>query len=313
MNGTLLAALGGFALLLSIGCGLLLVQTRRDDRVTARLKAATRPDAQAGQPLIDEKSSFTFMGVVGMLGQAIANSGLLPAKTLVEFQHTLNAAGFRGRGGLSRFIGGKVLMLLLVPFLVYMLMTWRDFSPMTRNLAVFGGMVIGLLSPDWIVRSIRKRHLASVERGLPDALDMMVICAEAGLALEPAITRVGREIGNAHPAVSMEFLQTASELRIVADHKLALVQMGARTGLDSIKRLTTTLVQTIHYGTPLTDALRVLSAELRQELLTRFEARAARLPVLLTLPMIVFILPCVFLVVGGPAIIQILHVIRNTG
>jgi tight adherence protein C len=171
--------------------------------------------------------------------------------------------------------------------------------------------VIGLLGPDWTIRWLRGRHLAAVENGLPDALDMLVICAEAGLPLEPAIARVGREIRPAHPAVSVEFLQTASEMRIVSDHRLILTQLGTRTGLAGCKRLATTLVQTLQYGTPLVDALRVLAAEMRTELLTRFEARAARLPVLLTLPMIVFILPCVFLVVGGPAIIQVIRVFKG--
>ncbi|HET6236424.1 MAG TPA: type II secretion system F family protein [Acetobacteraceae bacterium] len=93
----------------------------------------------------------------------------------------------------------------------------------------------------------------------------------------------------------------------MSDSRVALGNLGARTGLDSVKRLVTTLIQTMVYATPLTDALRMLSAEMRQVTLTRFEARAARLPVQLTLPTVVFILPCVFLIVGGPAVIQVVH------
>ena len=91
---------------------------------------------------------------------------------------------------------------------------------------------------------------------------------------------------------------------------MALTNLGTRTGLDCLKRLGSTLIQTMQYGTPLSAALRVLAAELRQETLTKFEERAARLPVLLTLPMILFILPCVFLVVGGPAVIQVVNVMK---
>ena len=162
-----------------------------------------------------------------------------------------------------------------------------------------------------MVRVLHGRHLKAVERGLPDALDMLVICSEAGLGLEPAIERVGREIASANPAVAEELLNSAREMRVNADQRAALVNMGARTGLVSLRRLGVTLVQTLQYGTPLSQALRTLSVEMRQEALTRFEARAGRLPVLLTVPMIVFILPCVFLIVGGPAIVHILQIMHR--
>ena len=92
----------------------------------------------------------------------------------------------------------------------------------------------------------------------------------------------------------------------MTDRRAAILNMGARTGLESLKRLGATLVQTMQYGTPLSQALRTLSAEMRTEMLTRFEERAARLPVLLTVPMIVFILPTVFAVVGGPAMLRVM-------
>ena len=134
----------------------------------------------------------------------------------------------------------------------------------------------------------------------------MVICAEAGLGLEPALVRVGAELRHVHPALADELARTSHELQVIPDSRVALGNMAARTGLESLRRLGTTLIQTMQYGTPLSAALRVLATELRQEALTRFEERAARLPVLLTLPMILFILPCVFLVVGGPAAIRVM-------
>ncbi len=136
---------------------------------------------------------------------------------------------------------------------------------------------------------------------------MMVICTEAGLGLEPAIDRVGREIAAAHADVAEELLNAAREMRVNADRRLALMNMAARAQLPSLRRLSVTLVQTLQYGTPLSQALRALSTEMRQEALTRFEARAGRLPTLLTVPMIVFILPCVFMIVGGPAIVHVMQ------
>ena len=168
--------------------------------------------------------------------------------------------------------------------------------------------MIGLLAPDWLIGHQRKRYLARIEQGLPDALDMLVICTQAGLGLGPAIIRVATELQHAYREIAMEFEQTANELQVLSDARIAILNLGTRTGLESLKRLATTLAQTLQYGTPIAEALRVLSAEMRQEMLTKFEARAARLPVLLTLPTIVFILPCVFLIAGGPAMIQVMHI-----
>jgi tight adherence protein C len=134
-----------------------------------------------------------------------------------------------------------------------------------------------------------------------------VICAQAGLGLGPAIIRVAAEMQNSYREIAAELEKTANELQVMSDSRIAILNLGTRTGLDSLKRLSTTLAQTLQYGTPLSDALRVLSAEMRQEMLTRFEARAARLPVLLTMPTVIFIMPCVFLIAGGPAMIQLMR------
>jgi tight adherence protein C len=169
-----------------------------------------------------------------------------------------------------------------------------------------GFAVIGLMLPDFIVRSIRKRYVKSVEAGMPAALDLLIICAEAGLALEAGLERVAEEAQEGARATANELRITANEMKMLSDRRQALVNMGKRTELDSMIRLGTTLAQSLKYGTPLTQALRVLAAEMRQMMLTRFEAKAAKLPVLLTIPMIVFILPCIFVVVAGPAAIQVM-------
>lgn len=116
---------------------------------------------------------------------------------------------------------------------------------------------------------------------------------------------------HAHPRLARELVITSDELNLIADSRVALNNMGTRTGLVSLRRLAATLLQSIHYGTPLSSALRSLATELRQETLTRFEERAARLPVLLTIPMILFILPCVFLIVAGPVAVQVLKAMKH--
>jgi tight adherence protein C len=315
MSALTLWSLFGCVTLVIGSCLVLIYEYNKDKRVEERLKMVRRTTEQYHKTGInndsdpEDISKIAFM--LSRLGASVASSGILPGKTLAELSTTLSAAGFASRHALTMFVGTKIALMILLPPTTFLLMDFLQFSSTGLMLGTGGAAVAGLLLPDMVVRHLRDRHLKAVELGLADALDMLVICAEAGLALEPAITRVGREIAPAHPSVSREFLQTANEMRIASDYRGALTQMGNRTGLEGIKRLTTTMVQTLQYGTPLTQALRVLSAELRTEMITRFEARAARLPVLLTLPMILFILPCVFLVVGGPAVIQVAHIFHK--
>ncbi len=146
--------------------------------------------------------------------------------------------------------------------------------------------IAGLMAPDMVLRRIRSRYLTALDAGIPDALDMMVICGQAGLGMETSIERVGIEIRHAHTQVADELTRTAHEMQVNADTRLALVNLSKRTGLDGMRRLATVLIQSMQFGTPLSQALRALSAEQRQEMLAKFEAKAGRLPVLLTLPIV---------------------------
>jgi tight adherence protein C len=299
------------ALLLQAGFGivaamllcvaLLVPRMRRAERMQARLGtlrglvSSTRPEET---PLPQR--------IARAVGQAVLASGIVKGETLAELQRTVIAAGFRGTRPVAVFIGAKVMLMVALP--VLMLPLSAGFGPMGRNLLVAGAAVAGLVLPDMILRRMREAHARQVERGLADALDLMVICAESGLPLEAAIERVAIEMVEANRALAAEFANVGTELRILSDRRQALQNMGDRTGLDSLRRLGGTLAQTLQYGTPLSQALRTLSAEQRHETLMRFEARAARLPALLTLPTIAFILPCIFLIVGGPAVLRVLDI-----
>jgi tight adherence protein C len=302
-----LACTAAGALTLAGSAMLMLQQVNRRARLAERIRFARGIAANSPKPL-NGRSPVQLMAE---LGTAVAESGFLPSRTLAELEQTLASAGFRGANGLSLFVGSKLTGLVLFPLLAWFLLPqWWLGASLHHILAAASG-IVGLLLPDFTVRRLRARYVANVERGLPDALDMLVICAEAGLGLVSAITRVGTEIRAAHPAVADELLMTADELHVIAEPRTALANMGIRTGLSSLKRLSATLIQSQHYGTPLAHALRALSSEMRQEALIRFEERAARLPALLTVLMILFILPAVFLVVGGPAMIQVLRVMRH--
>jgi tight adherence protein C len=303
---TLLATLLAMLALLGAAAAVAAYALQRHGRLNARLRAI-RQTAGLADNAEGTNSGYGAAGLVALIGNAVARSGLLSAKTIGGLEHTLTSTGLRGSSALGYFIGAKILLMLIMPLLALEVLQRFEVSSLMRNLCVAGAAMVGLLGPDWWVGRRHKKYLQAVLNGLPDALDLMVICAEAGLGFEPAINRVASEIKTAHPAISKEFGQTASELRIVENSAVALSNLGSRTGLEGVKRMTSMLAQTMKYGTPLTDALRVLSAEMRHDMLIRFETRAARLPVLLTIPMILFILPCIFMIVGGPAYIQVMQ------
>ena len=280
----------------------------QEKRVDERLKGANTGVLREG--LTARQVGAMVMAAVGRIGGLIARSGLLSQRTVNEFEQTLAASGIAPRNSLGLFVGAKMLLLFSLPATAFLLGYGFDLDSETANTATLIAGIGGMLGPDMVIRRLRSRYLNAVQGGLPDTLDLLLICAQSGLALQPAVVRVEAEIRDIHPQLAWELAQTATELQIIADSRIALTNLGVRTGLDSLRRLTATLAQTLQYGTPLSEALRALSSEMRQEVLNRFEEKAARLPVLLTVPMIIFILPCVFIVVGGPAVIQL---IRNFG
>ena len=292
--------LGGLSLGI-IGTGWWLLRALATHEQRQRRIAEVRQRAVDRKPETQADEGPLPIRLVAGIGTLLSRSGMLPASTLAELERTLTSAGMRQRNGLALFIGVKILLCLLLPVVAYLALHGVTLSPLTRRMCIGVSAIVGLLLPDFVIRRKRTVYLGAVNRGLPDALDMLVICTEAGLGLENGLERVANEIEPAHPAIAAELKLTSGELRILSDRRIALTNMGTRTGLETLKRLGGTLIQTMQYGTPLSQALRTLSAEMRYEMLMRFEAQAARLPVLLTVPMILFILPCIFIVVGGPA------------
>ncbi len=297
----------GLSLLCGIAGLLLLPAGKESARVEARLRSIRAPDridevVEAAPPL--------WMRFVVAIGRKVLNSGLLSGKAIEDLKGTVTATGHRTSVALSLFVGAKLVLMVGLPAVAWIVMNVTGLH--AQQLVVLGGCaVVGLMAPDYVVRSIRNKYLKDVEAGMPAALDLLIICAEAGLALEAGFERVALEARDGASAVANELGITANEMKILTDRRQALMNMGERTGLDSMTRLGAVLAQSLKYGTPLTQALRVLASEMRQTMLTRFEARAARIPVLLTVPMIVFILPCIFLVVGGPAVVEVVRTMAS--
>jgi tight adherence protein C len=155
-----------------------------------------------------------------------------------------------------------------------------------------------------IGRSIKQRTRA-VKSGLPDALELLVVCVEAGLSLEDGLDRVVTELSRSQPALADELSLTLADLRILPSRDQALLNFAERIDIPNVRSVVTTLAQTLRYGTPLAQSLRVVAAEMRDDYLIEIEERANRLPAYLTLPVIVFMMPTIFLIVGGPAALRL--------
>ena len=175
-----------------------------------------------------------------------------------------------------------------------------------RTVAALGGAVLGFYAPDAFLKNRIQKRAHQLQLGLPDALDLLVICAEAGLSLDAALVRVSRELEMTWPELSEEFAITAAELTYLPDRNAAFENLNARTNMLAVRGVVNTLLQTAKFGTPLAQSLRVLASEFREARMTRAEEKATRLPAMLTVPMILFILPTLFIVVLGPAALSIL-------
>ena len=176
-----------------------------------------------------------------------------------------------------------------------------EWTPMKRFGVFAGLLILGYKAADIYINNLVNKRTDLVRKGLPDALDLLVICAEAGLTVDTAFNRVAKELGRGYPELGDEFALTAIELGFLTERRQAFENLAYRVNLPSIKGVVTTMIQTEKYGTPLASALRVLSAEFRNERMMRAEEKAARLPAIMTIPLILFILPTLFIVILGPA------------
>lgn len=298
-----LAAIAGCAaLLLAVAAMVLLHREARQRDFAARIRQVTRPAAPGGGRRASS-ALHPLAQALQRLGEALRQTALFSAKDIAELERAVGAAGFNPHRAVSTFLGVKLVAVILLPVLGWFL--GRVGGGQMQWMLPAAGLVLGILVPGWVVALLRRPYVAALERGLPDALDLLVVCAESGLGLDSAVERVAREMEFSNPAIAVELALLSQELRMLPDRREALMRLGERTGVESFQRLSATLSQTLRYGTPLAQALRVLAGEMRQERMTRLEEKAARLPALLVLPLVLFILPCLFIVLIGPSAIRI--------
>jgi len=247
------------------------------------------------------------------LGTAIATTPIIGTTEQRALLSALAAAGIRGHGRLASLLAAKACSAVLIVMAGWLSLEWGGFfAGSTIRLVILAGAVfLGWRMPDVVLSRLAARRQVRLEQGLPDALDLLVFCAEAGLSLDQAIEQVARDLRSSSPDVAGEFAAAAAEMRVLPDRSKALENLAQRAGLPSLRSIVATLNQSIRFGTPLSDSLRVLAAEMRTERLARYEERAARLPVLLALPLMGFILPSMMIVVGTPLILRMVDFLQQ--
>ena len=230
---------------------------------------------------------------------------MLQEEQVVKAQAKLMQAGIRSKDLAFVVIFARLVLPIVIGSTVivgvYFLDWFPEWGAIKRYGLVAGALIGSYKAPDlWLKNKINKRSSA-VRKGLPDALDLLVICAEAGLTVDAGFNRVARELGKGYPELGDEFALCSIELGFLTDRRQAFENLANRIDLESIRGVVTTMIQTEKYGTPLASALRVLAAEFRNDRMMRAEEKAARLPAIMTVPLILFILPTLFVVILGPA------------
>lgn len=307
---TLLSAIAAFATVMALALPLL----RRDEK-GARLKAIAqrreelsrqqleRINSERGAPLREKKKS---VAVMRTLLEKVKLQDLAASQ---ELRQRLKAAGYRAPGAPVVFLFvrlGSTVGLALAAVLYFV--AAPDVLVLGQQVAiVVAALVVGFYLPAILVKNQAQKRQEELTLVFPDTLDLLVICTESGLSIEAAFARVTEEIGESSSIMAEEMGLTSAELAFLGDRRKAYANLADRTGVQAARSLATTLIQSEKYGTPVGQALRVLAEENRSERMAKAEKKAGALPAQLTVPMVIFFLPALFMVIIGPAIIQIVR------
>ncbi len=307
----LFAAVAAMATIVTVGLPLL-----QRDELAIRMKAATverdsiRARERAKLAAADARASLRRATPKAFMQTLVERFNLRKALADEGTIARLRMAGFRGQAPLVVFLFARVTLPLLLFALafVYIFVVGKYDQPFVVKLGVsllVGG--VGLYLPVFWVKNITSKRQTSIRRAWPDALDLMLICVEAGMSIEAAFRKVSEEIGSQSAPLAEELIVTTAELSYLQERRAAYENLGLRTGLEGVRSVMTSLIQSERYGTPVATALRVMAQENRDQRMNDAEKKAAALPPKLTVPMILFFLPVLFAVIIGPAAIQVMR------
>lgn len=239
---------------------------------------------------------------------------LLSGEHAAKASQKLMQAGFRSRDAVTMYMFAKLVLPAVFGIVTAVALYGFGSGGLEGQLNMLiacGSVLFGFYAPELFVKNLAERRRQVLSRALPDALDLLVITSEAGLNLDSSLARVAREIRLSCPELADELELTSIELGFLPERRQALENFENRTGLPMVRALVSTLAQAEKYGTPLAQSLRVLANEMRDERLMKAEEKAARLPATMTVPMVIFILPSLFIVLIGPAVLRVLDNLKQ--
>ncbi|KWT64228.1 Type II/IV secretion system protein TadC, associated with Flp pilus assembly [Hyphomicrobium sulfonivorans] len=303
---TMLAAICAFATVLTIAMPLL-----AQDRMNHRMRTmAIERDKMRAERLAEiaarERHGRLRRSPAGFMNEIVNKLNLRKLFDTEDLRERLKRAGLRGQGPLVAFMFFRVVapVIVFVVALVY-LFVLNDFSypPIIKFAIALGAGILGSYGPNVFIENLIQKRMQSIKVAFPDALDMLLICVQSGMSVEAAFGKVSKEVASQSLELAEELSLTTAELSYLQDRRMAFDNLGKRTGLPGVKAVTTALIQAERYGTPVGQALRVMAKENRDIRQADAEKKAAALPPKLTVPMIIFFMPVLFVIILFPAAI----------
>ncbi|MGY3034373.1 tight adherence protein C [Bradyrhizobium sp. USDA 4354] len=227
-------------------------------------------------------------------------------ENLEELRTILHSSGFNHHRTLPIWIGIKVVSMFLLPVIALLLAQLSGRGPADVLVFTLVGVVIGILGPRLVLSVMKRRFDAAIRLGTPDMIDLLIVCSEAGMGLESGLGRVADEMKSTNPAMAWVLHRLLDDLRILPSRVDAFENLASTS--DGLRRFGTMISQSLQYGTPLSQALRSIALDLRRERITKLEERAHKLGAKLTIPMVLFLLPAMFVIMGGS---PVLHLVRS--
>lgn len=306
-----LAAVAAFATVITVAMPML-----SQDRMSQRMRVmATERDKMRAARLADLKTADQTNAKLrqsskGFMQQLVDQFDLKSKFETDELKATLKMAGLRGQAPLYGYVFFRLILppIVCVVALIYLFVVAKNlpYPPLVKLMMAFGAGFVGFYLPNMFLQNMVQRRQQALKEAFPDALDMLLICVQSGMSIELSFGKVAKEIAAQSMELAEEFSLTTAELSYLQDRRMAFENLGKRTGLPGIKSVATALVQSDRYGTPMSAALRVMAKENRDMRMSEAEKKAAALPPKLTVPMILFFLPVLFVVILGPAAIQVM-------
>ena len=305
---TMLAAIAVFSTVLSLALPML-----NRDRTSQRMKVmAVERDKMRSARMVemqikDRQGTKLRQTPKGYMQQIVDKLDLRALFDNEEVRNKLKMAGLRGQAPLVAFMFFRVAVppIAFLGSLFYLfVLSSKGYPPMINVLISVGVAFLGYYTPNIFIQNLATKHQTSVQHAFPDALDMLLICVQSGMSVEAAFGKVSKEVIAQSIELAEELSLTTAELSYLQDRRQAYENLGKRTGLAGVKAVCTALIQADRYGTPVGQALRVMAKENREIRMGEAEKKAASLPPKLTVPMIIFFLPVLFLVILGPAAIR---------